>query len=33
MIPAKLGYGVKGAGSSIPPNSDLIFDVVLIDVK
>jgi len=30
-IPANLGYGAKGAGSDIPPNADLVFDVTLID--
>jgi FKBP-type peptidyl-prolyl cis-trans isomerase len=32
-IPAKLGYGDRGAGDAIPPNADLIFDVALIDAQ
>jgi FKBP-type peptidyl-prolyl cis-trans isomerase len=31
LIPSAMGYGSMGAGS-IPPNADLIFDVVLLEV-
>lgn len=32
FIPADLGYGASGAGSLIPANADLIFDVELIQI-
>lgn len=32
-IPSELGYGARGAGRAIPPHSNLIFDVELIDTK
>ncbi|NNE28017.1 MAG: FKBP-type peptidyl-prolyl cis-trans isomerase [Saprospiraceae bacterium] len=32
MIPSKLAYGSRGAGKLIPPNSDLYFDLTLLDI-
>ena len=31
-IPSKLGYGSKGSGLDIPPDSDLVFEVKVLKV-
>jgi len=33
IVPARLGYGARGAGSDIPPNAALVFDIELLEVR
>lgn len=32
-VPPAMGYGARGAGADIPPNSTLVFEVELLEVK
>ncbi|GAB2585474.1 FKBP-type peptidyl-prolyl cis-trans isomerase [Dyella jejuensis] len=32
IMPSSLGYGRRGAGDDIPPNSALVFDIELLEV-
>jgi len=32
FIPSHLGYGERGAGAAIPPNTDLVFELVLVEI-
>ncbi|HEV8062812.1 MAG TPA: FKBP-type peptidyl-prolyl cis-trans isomerase [Gemmataceae bacterium] len=33
LIPSALGYGPRGSGASIPPNTNLVFDIELLKVE
>ena len=33
VVPADLAYGARGDGGLVPPNTALVFDVELLDVK
>ena len=33
VIPPNLGYGVQGAGATVPPSSTLIFEIELLSVQ
>jgi FKBP-type peptidyl-prolyl cis-trans isomerase FkpA len=32
IVPSALGYGMRGAGSSIPPNATLLFEIELLGI-
>jgi len=32
IMPSRMGYGTRGAGSDIPPGSALVFDIELLEV-
>ena len=32
-VPSKLGYGARGNGASIPPNSTLLFEIELLEIE
>ena len=33
IIPASMGYGARGSGARIPPNSNLIFELELVSIE